>query len=168
MYRELQVRYLKIKGEIWKACFSAAGLVRLWFPEQFPKEKLSQAESTPETARQSQEQITLQWLQAYLGGESMGAVPVPCLDLRDGTVFQQNVWRAIRGIPLGETQSYSQIANSIENTRAVRAIGSACGANPIPVIVPCHRVLAANHKLGGFSGGISWKRRLLKLEGIAF
>jgi methylated-DNA-[protein]-cysteine S-methyltransferase len=98
----------------------------------------------------------------------MGALPLPCLDLRDGTVFQQNVWRAIRGIPFGETQSYSKIANSIENTRAVRAVGGACGANPIPLIIPCHRVLAANHELGGFSGGISWKKRLLKLEGIAF
>ncbi len=168
MYQELQVRHLQIRGETWKTCFSAVGLVRLWFPEQFPKEKLSQTESNPETARQSQEQITLQWLQAYLGGESMSAIQLPCLDLRDGTVFQQNVWRAIRRIPFGETQSYGQIANSIENTRAVRAIGSACGANPIPLIIPCHRVLAANHKIGGFSGGISWKKRLLKLEGIAF
>ena len=168
MHQKLQVRHFQIKGEIWRTCFSAAGLVRLWFPEPFPKEKLSQTESNPETARQPQEQITLQWLQAYLGGEPMGAVPVPCLDLRGGTVFQQNVWRAIRRIPFGETQSYSQIANSIENTRAVRAIGSACGANPIPLIIPCHRVLAANHTLGGFSGGISWKKRLLKLEGIAF
>ena len=168
MYQKLQVRHFQIKGEIWRTCFSAVGLVRLWFPEPFPKEKLSQTESNPETARQPQEQITLQWLKAYLGGEPMGAVPVPCLDLRGGTVFQQNVWRAIRRIPFGETQSYSQIANSIRNTRAVRAIGSACGANPIPLIIPCHRVLAANHTLGGFSGGISWKKRLLKLEGIAF
>ena len=168
MYQKLQVRHFQIKGEIWRTCFSAVGLVRLWFPEPFPKEKLSQTESNPETARQPQEQITLQWLQAYLGGEPMGAVQLPCLDLRGGTVFQQNVWKAIRRIPYGETQSYSQIANSIRNTRAVRAIGSACGANPIPLIIPCHRVLAANHKLGGFSGGISWKKRLLKLEGIAF
>ena len=66
----------------------------------------------------------------------------------------------------GKTKSYGEIAQAIGKPKAVRAVGSACGANPIPVLVPCHRVLAANHKLGGFSGGLTRKRSLLAREGI--
>ena len=76
------------------------------------------------------------------------------------------MWRALRKIALGRTWSYAQVAQAIGNPKAVRAVGGACGANPIPVFVPCHRVLAANSGLGGFSGGLNWKRALLKREGI--
>jgi O-6-methylguanine DNA methyltransferase len=76
------------------------------------------------------------------------------------------VWRALRRIALGQTWSYSQVARAIGNPKAARAVGGACGANPIPVFVPCHRVLAANSGLGGFSGGLNRKRTLLKREGI--
>ena len=89
----------------------------------------------------------------------------PPLDLV-GTEFQQSVWHALRKISLGKTKSYGEIAAVIGRPQAVRAVGGACGANPIPVLVPCHRVLAANKKLGGFSGGLDWKRSLLKREGI--
>lgn len=71
------------------------------------------------------------------------------------------------GIPRGETKSYGEIAMELHRPLASRAVGGACGANPIPVLVPCHRVLAANGRLGGFSGGLEWKRRLLAIEGIA-
>ena len=71
-------------------------------------------------------------------------------------------------ISLGKTKSYGEIASAIGNPKAVRAVGGACGANPVPVLVPCHRVLAANKKLGGFGGGLDWKRSLLKREGIKF
>lgn len=83
-----------------------------------------------------------------------------------GTEFQQRVWRALRKISFGQTKSYGEIARQIGRARAARAVGSACGANPIPVLVPCHRVLAANKKLGGFSGGLDWKRTLLAREGV--
>jgi O-6-methylguanine DNA methyltransferase len=83
------------------------------------------------------------------------------LDLTSGTAFQQRVWQALLEIPSGETRSYAQVARAIGQPAATRAVGSACGANPIPVLVPCHRVLAANHKLGGFSAGVDWKRLLL-------
>jgi methylated-DNA-[protein]-cysteine S-methyltransferase len=83
-----------------------------------------------------------------------------------GTAFQQAVWRELRKIPFGKTKSYGEIAERIGKPKAVRAVGGACGANPVPVLVPCHRVLAANKKLGGFSGGLDWKRNLLKREGI--
>jgi O-6-methylguanine DNA methyltransferase len=89
----------------------------------------------------------------------------PPLDMA-GTEFQKSVWNAMRKISLGKTKSYGEIASAIGRPKAVRAVGGACGANPVPVLVPCHRVLAANKKLGGFSGGLDWKRSLLAREGI--
>ena len=90
----------------------------------------------------------------------------PPLDLA-GTAFQKKVWNALRKISLGKTKSYGEIARAIGRPKAVRAVGGACGANPVPVLVPCHRVLAANKKLGGFSGGLNWKHTLLAREGIS-
>jgi O-6-methylguanine DNA methyltransferase len=92
---------------------------------------------------------------------------LPPLDLA-GTAFQKSVWNALRKISAGKTKSYGEIAQAIGRPKAVRAVGGACGANPVPVLVPCHRVLAANKKLGGFSGGLDWKRSLLAREGIKF
>jgi O-6-methylguanine DNA methyltransferase len=91
---------------------------------------------------------------------------VPPLDLSGGTLFQQNVWRALQKIHRGKTRSYGEIARQIGKPKAVRAVGGACGANPIPIFIPCHRVLAANGKPGGFSAGLNWKRKLLAREGI--
>ncbi len=93
---------------------------------------------------------------------------LPPLDWTGKTEFQKSVWRQILKISLGRTKSYGEIAQAIGNPKAVRAVGGACGANPVPVLVPCHRVLAANNKLGGFGGGLGWKRSLLKREGIKF
>lgn len=81
-----------------------------------------------------------------------------------GTVFQQQVWEALRSIPFGETRSYAQIACQIGNVRAVRAVGAANGRNPISIIVPCHRVIGSNGTLTGFAGGLSAKAYLLDLE----
>lgn len=81
-----------------------------------------------------------------------------------GTSFQKRVWRALRRIPHGRTCSYSDIARRIRNPKAVRAVGSANGQNPLCVIVPCHRVIAADGSIGGYSGGLEIKRRLLALE----
>ncbi len=81
-----------------------------------------------------------------------------------GTRFQKRVWNALCEIPYGETCSYSQLARSIGAPRAVRAVGAANGRNPIPIIVPCHRVIGASGKLVGFGGGLEWKRFLLDLE----
>ena len=91
---------------------------------------------------------------------------LPPLDWTGKTEFQKSVWKQMLKISPGQTKSYGEIAAAIKNRKAVRAVGGACGANPIPVLVPCHRVLAANKKLGGFSGGLDWKRSLLKREGI--
>ena len=87
------------------------------------------------------------------------------LDLAQGTPFQQAVWRALLEIPCGETRTYGQIAERIGRPRAARAVGQAVGANPLPIVVPCHRVVAGDG-LGGFGGGLAMKRRLLEIEGV--
>ena len=100
----------------------------------------------------------------------LGQAPqkLPPMDLSTGTDFQQSVWRQLLQIPLGQTRSYGELAQCLAKPGASRAVGSACGANPIPVIVPCHRVLAAHRRLGGFSGGLGWKQRLLRIEQAEF
>lgn len=85
------------------------------------------------------------------------------LDLR-GTEFQRSVWKQLQAIPRGEHRSYGQIATAIGKPGAARAVGAACGANPIILIIPCHRVLAADGSLGGFSGGLDLKRQLLAAD----
>ncbi|OFZ94869.1 MAG: hypothetical protein A2Z64_01695 [Betaproteobacteria bacterium RIFCSPLOWO2_02_67_12] len=85
------------------------------------------------------------------------------LDVR-GTAFQRTVWEALRRIPHGETRSYQQIARAIGAPRAVRAVGSACGANPAALVIPCHRALRADGGLGGYAWGLERKRRLLAIE----
>ena len=82
-----------------------------------------------------------------------------------GTEFQRKVWLALRGIPFGQTWSYAQLAKSIDTMQAMRAVGAANGRNPIPIIVPCHRVIGANGTLTGFGGGLPTKEFLLRLEG---
>ncbi len=86
------------------------------------------------------------------------------LDLSRATHFQREVWEITRLIPYGETRSYAWVAEQIKKPQAVRAVGQALGKNPLPIIVPCHRVVASNGKLGGFSGGVEMKRYLLFLE----
>lgn len=83
-----------------------------------------------------------------------------------GTPFQKSVWNTINSIPTGKVSSYQEIANQIGNPNAVRAIGTACGTNPIPVIVPCHRVVKANGDIGNYHYGSEMKRFLLKREGV--
>jgi O-6-methylguanine DNA methyltransferase len=85
------------------------------------------------------------------------------LDLR-GTAFQRAVWNSERRIPYGQTRTYAQVALAIGRPRAVRAVGGANGKNPVPLLVPCHRIVA-QEGLGGFTGGVHHKRRLLALEG---
>jgi methylated-DNA-[protein]-cysteine S-methyltransferase len=86
------------------------------------------------------------------------------LDLQ-GTDFQKRVWRQLEHIPYGETRSYLQIADAIGSPKAVRAVGAANGANPIPIVIPCHRVIGSSGKLVGYGGGLPLKKRLLSLEG---
>ena len=85
-----------------------------------------------------------------------------------GTPFQKNVWRALCTIEMGKTVSYSDLAKAINNPKAVRAVGTANGANPIALIVPCHRVIGSNGKLTGYAGGLGLKSKLLMHEGAHF
>ncbi len=85
--------------------------------------------------------------------------------LPDGTPFMKSVWKGIAKIPYGKTTSYKQIAENIGNPKAARAVGSACRRNPIPILIPCHRVLASGGKLCGYNCGLCLKAKLLSLEG---
>ncbi len=96
----------------------------------------------------------------FSGGRTQFKVP---LDLR-GTSFQREVWEVLLRIPYGEVASYGEVARRVGRPRASRAVGSASGANPVPILVPCHRVVAAGGRLGGYAGGSEIKRKLLALE----
>lgn len=83
-----------------------------------------------------------------------------------GTPFQNSVWQALLTVPFGKTMTYGDIANKLNNPKAVRAVGAANGKNPISIIVPCHRIIGANAKLTGYAGGLARKQWLLKHEGL--
>jgi len=105
-------------------------------------------------------------LAAYFDGD---LASIDALDVATGgTAFQRTVWAALRDIPAGKTESYGQLAARIGLPKAVRAVGLANGANPIGLVVPCHRVIGANGSLTGYGGGIERKRWLLNHEGAAF
>jgi len=102
-------------------------------------------------------------LRRYLAGSSR-SFSLP-LDVERGTAFQRRVWRVLQRMPYGSLRSYQWVAGRIGGRRYARAVGNAVGANPIPIIIPCHRIVAHDASLGGFSGGLPMKRRLLSLEG---
>jgi methylated-DNA-[protein]-cysteine S-methyltransferase len=103
-------------------------------------------------------------LRAYFEGDLDALDRVPVRFVR-GTAFQREVWDALRTIPLGETISYAELARRVGRPGAYRAVGSANGQNPVGVVVPCHRVIAADGTLGGYGGGLDRKRWLLAHEG---
>ena len=144
---------------LFVAQYSAAGLAGL----NFPFEKPGSISSTAPDVVTSWHALTSKAVKAMLAGKAPKEMPpfVPA-----GTDFQQAVWRELRRIPLGQTRSYGEIAAAVNRPRGAQAVGQACGANVIPLLIPCHRVLAVGGKLGGFSGGLDWKRRLLTIEGV--
>jgi len=159
----MQTTYLKTSLGLFRASFSERGLAGLDFPAERPSAGRRTAGARLAGAAQDWRGAAESTLRATLaGGTGRSGVP---LDLSGGTTFQRQVWAALAAIPRGETRTYSQIAAAIGRPRAVRAVGRACGANPIPVLIPCHRVVAADGGLGGFSGGLKWKRWLLAHEG---
>ncbi|MCC6964800.1 MAG: methylated-DNA--[protein]-cysteine S-methyltransferase [Nitrospira sp.] len=102
-------------------------------------------------------------LESYLGGTRREFV-LP-IDWSAGTSFQRKVWKAIARIPYGRVRSYQWVAMRVGGKQYARAVGMALGANPVPIVVPCHRIIAQDGSLGGFSCGLPMKRRLLSLEG---
>lgn len=105
-------------------------------------------------------------LRAYFAGDVTAIDAIP-IRFERGTPFQHEVWHALRAIPVGETISYAELARRVGRPSAFRAVGAANGQNPIAVVVPCHRVIAADGALGGYGGGIDRKRWLLAHEGAA-
>ena len=151
---------------VFLARYSEKGLAELDFPKpaDSPAPKADSKPISPKIT--GWHRLSAAALKNILSGRAAKALPP--LDWAGKTEFQQAVWRQMLKLGPGKTRSYGEIAAAIGNPRAVRAVGGACGANPIPVLVPCHRVLAANHQIGGFSDGLDWKRTLLAREGIVF
>ncbi len=107
------------------------------------------------------ESVTAQLAEYFAGTRQTFDLPLAA----EGTEFQLSVWRSLTGIPYGTTISYAELARSVGNVRASRAVGLANGANPLPIVVPCHRVIGTDGSLTGFGGGLETKRKLLALEG---
>ena len=147
---------------------SAKGLLGTTLPQSSAQEaclllgnSLNQASWSPHLFTDLAERF-----QAYFSGYQP-AFPEE-LNLSGATPFQCEVWQITRLIPYGEIRSYAWVANQIKRPRASRAVGQALGRNPLPIIVPCHRVVASDGKLGGFGGGIEMKRDLVSLESSNF
>jgi O-6-methylguanine DNA methyltransferase len=145
----------------FNAFYSSSGLAALQFPTT---NRLPETQVSPQI--RAWHTLTVSAVRALLAGEPEKGLPP--FDLSDHTVFRRKVWAQMRQLRRGETVSYGELACRVGSPGGARAIGNACGANPIPLLIPCHRVLGANSALGGFSGGIDWKVRLLAREGIHF
>lgn len=148
------------------AVFTTRGLSCLSFPSDLDGSEAWARRHAPR-ARVDRNHPALAMLSAQLTAYFDGTLrvfSVP-LDLR-GTPFQMEAWQALLDIPYGEVRSYADIARVIGRPRAVRAVGMANHANPVPIIVPCHRVIGSNRKLTGYGGGLDLKDRLLRLEAV--
>lgn len=153
------------RGE-FTARYSARGLAGLSFPR--PAAGPCDRPAIPHDLLQqiaAWHRLTARALKMLLTGRP--PLDLPPLDVTAGTDFQRRVWAALQAIPPGRTASYGELARAIGRPRAFRAVGGACGANPIAILIPCHRALAAHGRLGGFSGGLEWKRALLAVEGVS-
>ncbi len=157
------VATLKIKTDEgdFLARYSPAGLARLDFPEAASRKSGVGSKGLATPVRRWHE-LTTRAVRLALQGRPMAAKPP--VDLSHGTAFQRKVWAALLAIPSGQTKTYARLAASLKKPKAARAVGGACGANPVPLLIPCHRVVAAHGGLGGFSGGLHWKRKLLGRE----
>jgi methylated-DNA-[protein]-cysteine S-methyltransferase len=150
----------------WIGCLSSpAGLKKTTLPQPSPQRAIEMLDGTTEQAIWSPDSFVdiIPLITMYFSGKQPGFF---CeLDYGRATPFQRNVWEATRAIPYGETRSYGWVADRIGKPAAVRAVGQALGKNPLPIIVPCHRVIASDGSLCGFGGGLEMKRNLLRLEG---
>jgi methylated-DNA-[protein]-cysteine S-methyltransferase len=134
-------------------------LVELWLPNR--KRRDVSPEPFPHTARAGMDAVRAQLREYFAGTRRAFDLPVQ----PSGSPFEQRVWARLREIPYGVTTSYGAIATEFGLINGARAVGRANGANPIPVIIPCHRVIGADGTLTGFGGGLPLKRALLELEG---
>jgi O-6-methylguanine DNA methyltransferase len=154
-------------GELWVAC-SERGVCKLIFPCAGAKSALDHwlASYLPNRGLTGTSAL-LEQARAELGeyfADARRDFTLP-LDLQ-GSAFYQRVWRALIRIPYGRTVSYGELAHTLGAPKAARAVGAACGANPVPIIAPCHRVLGSDGSLHGFGGGLPLKAWLLRHEGV--
>jgi len=128
----------------------------------FQRDHSGKLEDPPGAARCKPLREAMRQLEAYFRGELQEFD----LDMQaTGTEFQRCTWKALQTIPYGMTISYAELARRMGNPKAVRAVGTANGANPLPIVIPCHRVIGSDGKLTGYGGGLDIKQQLLKLEG---
>ncbi len=150
----------------WMAIVASEhGLCKLTLPQPAPDKAMTLiADLLPKAvASTASFRDLISRIERYFAGEEVGFPDE--LDLRTSTAFQESVWRTTRSIPYGETRSYGWIAEQLGRPRSGQAVGKALSCNPLPIIIPCHRVVgSARGVLGGFSGGLELKKRLLHLE----
>jgi methylated-DNA-[protein]-cysteine S-methyltransferase len=146
---------------------SSSGLLKITLPQGTAQEaERLLGDRLRETVRAGDSFADLiERLKSYFGGQRVAFNDE--LDLSSATAFQREVWQLTRLIPYGETRSYSWVAEKLGRAGAGRAVGQALTRNPLPIIVPCHRVVAKDGGLGGYSGGLAKKRYLLQLESAA-
>lgn len=143
---------------------SGKGLLATTLPQPSAQEAHQQLDDRVKQARRSPHLSNdlMERLTSYFSGHRVTLADE--LDLPGATLFQREVWQITRLIPYGETRSYLWVAEQIERPKAARAVGQALGSNPLAIIVPCHRVLASDGRLGGFGGGVEMKQDLLQME----
>jgi len=165
----MEITELKIESPIGplRLAASDAGLCAIRFDGGAArlKTRLPGAHAAPSAARQAVLERTRRALDRYFAGapEDFGGIPLD----PGGTDFQRRVWESLRAIPRGQTRSYGAIAAAIGRPRAVRAVGSANRVNPIPIVVPCHRVVGSDGALRGYAGRLDRKEWLLRHEGAS-
>jgi O-6-methylguanine DNA methyltransferase len=143
----------------WTVEFTDVGLKSLRFPQTNPSLKLPVLKNHEQKIGRDVCSALLRLLDG-----TAAIVPWGCFDLSGFTEFQKHVLQALHAVPFGNLVTYGQLAARVGRPKAARAVGAVCGANPVPIFIPCHRVVAANG-LGGFGPGPTWKIRLLRLEG---
>ena len=165
MTRELKyVTFSTDKG--WIGILSSAeGLLHATLPRRSAQEALWLLDANNASWSPHLFEELIQRFQSYFAGRKVAFSDR--LDLSRATAFQHQVWEVTRLIPYGNTRSYAWVAEQIGKPGATRAVGQALSRNPLPIIVPCHRVLTSRGKLGGYSGGVEMKSHLLNLEAVA-
>jgi methylated-DNA-[protein]-cysteine S-methyltransferase len=167
LLRKQIVYWTSVNFEQWQFVLAATteGLCYVGSFEQF--KVWSSKSSLKNTHLEQNDEIMLPYTEQFAeylkGDRTLFTIPVDFI----GTAFQISIWNALLEIPFGETCSYSDIAERIQKPQAVRAVGTAIGANPVLIVVPCHRVIGKNNTLTGYRSGLEMKAKLLQLEGVA-
>ena len=156
----MKERFYKVPAQLGELIvgFTDKGISSLKFPSRRKTDGMPQLRGQElVSGREVQRQ-----LETYFSGRKMRFSLT--LDLSSGTAFERKIWRILGHIPYGSTRTYADVAAAAGDPKAMRAVGQACKSNPVPIIVPCHRVVASKG-IGSYAAGLKWKKALLKLEG---